>query len=142
MSVAATHEDLIEAIRTEMAFSVRQMGGDGKAKDQNRRAARFTGLPITTIERLRWKKMQRVPADLADWVRIKLDQYNDHVERLARHENEILRAQLEAALAVGGAGDPSHGSPAAGQAGQRPEAMVTTRCERCERTGGARRSVD
>lgn len=47
----------VEAIQAEMSSAVRVLGGDGPAKEQNNRAARAARLPVTTIERLRWRKI-------------------------------------------------------------------------------------
>lgn len=46
----------VEAIQDEMASAVRFLGGTGPAKEQNNKAARETRLPVTIIERLRWRK--------------------------------------------------------------------------------------
>ena len=85
----------VEAIQDEMASAVRVLGGDGSAKEQNHRAARAARLSITIIERLRWKKIKRVPADIADTVRGALAQHNE--ESLKRAEHEIVVARAEAA---------------------------------------------
>ncbi len=92
-----------ELIQSEMASAVRLLGGDGTAKEQITRAARSTGLPHTVIERLRWRKLKRVPADIADVVRESVEQHNEEGLRRAKHElfiaqqrNTALLARLEA----------------------------------------------
>src|SRR5690606_34842893 len=50
-----------ELIVNEMASAVRVLGGEGSALAQNNAAARASRLPHTVIERLRWKKIKRVP---------------------------------------------------------------------------------
>lgn len=91
-----------ELIVDEMASAVRLLGGDGPAKQQNYKAARAARLSVTIIERLRWKKIKRVPADIADTIRDALAQHNEeslnrakHELHLAQREAEILRSQLE-----------------------------------------------
>ena len=86
----------VEAIQDEMASAVRVLGGDGSAKEQNHRAARAARLSITIIERLRWKKIKRVPADIADTVRDALAQHNEESLSRAKHELQIERAKAEA----------------------------------------------
>lgn len=93
----------VEAIQDEMASAVRALGGDGSAKEQITRAARAAHLPHTTIERLRWRKIKRVPADLADAIREALAKHNEETLTRAKHElflatkrNEALAAQLRA----------------------------------------------
>lgn len=91
----------VEVIQDEMASAVRVLGGDGLAKEQITKAARKTGLTVTTIERLRWRKIKRVPADIADCVRDALERYEkesrsraEHLLWIAQQENEMLRDQL------------------------------------------------
>lgn len=86
----------VEAIQDEMASAVRVLGGDGSAKEQNHRAARAARLSITIIERLRWKKVKRVPADIADTVRAALAQHNEESLSRAKHELTIERAKAAA----------------------------------------------
>lgn len=89
----------VEAIQMEMASAVRFLGGDGPAKDQINRAARATSLPHTVVERLRWKKIKRVPADIADAVRDAVARHNE--ESLARAKHELfIERQKSAALAA------------------------------------------
>ncbi|KFB11055.1 hypothetical protein EL18_02097 [Nitratireductor basaltis] len=92
-----------ELIADEMASAVRLLGGDGTAKEQNWRASRITGLSQTVIERLRWKKIKRIPADIADTVREAVEKHNEKGLARARHEAlihqrraEFFAAQLEA----------------------------------------------
>lgn len=93
----------VEAIQSEMASAVRFLGGDGPVKESINRAARETRLPHTVIERLRWKKIKRVPADLADAIREAVARHNEESLNRARHElfvaqtaNAALLARLEA----------------------------------------------
>ncbi|MBZ9807669.1 hypothetical protein [Mesorhizobium sp. ESP-6-2] len=83
----------VEAIQEEMALAVRFLGGEGPAKDQNRKAARAAKLSPTVIERLRWKKIKRVPADLADAIREAVERHNEEGLGRARHEAFIARQQ-------------------------------------------------
>lgn len=56
-----------EALQKEMAGAVRLLGSDGRTADEaNTIASRMTGLPVTVIERLRWKKIKRPFADVTD----------------------------------------------------------------------------
>lgn len=80
-----------ELIQMEMASAVRLLGGGGPAKEQNIKAARLTRLPYTVIERLRWLKIKRIPADIADTVREAVEKHNE--ENLARAEHELFIAQ-------------------------------------------------
>lgn len=80
----------------EMASAVRLLGGEGSAKEQNSRAARAARLSHTVIERLRWKKFKRVPADIADAVREAVSTYSEESLSRAKHELEIERAKAEA----------------------------------------------
>lgn len=84
-----------ELIADEMASAVRLLGGEGSAKEQNNRAARAARLTTTTIERLRWRKIKRVPADIADAIREALAKHNE--ESLSRAKHELYVAQTEAA---------------------------------------------
>jgi len=77
-----------------MAAAVRFLGGDGPALVQNNRAARLTGLPVTTIERLRWRKVGRPFADLVDCIREALIRHNEG--SLARAKHELFIARQEA----------------------------------------------
>jgi hypothetical protein len=85
-----------ELIATEMASAVRLLGGDGSAKEQVSRAAHEARLPLTVIERLRWKKIKRVPADIADAIREAVERHNEESLSRAKHELEIERAKAEA----------------------------------------------
>lgn len=87
-----------ELIVDEMALSVRLLGGSGQEKEQNNRAARMARLPHTVIERLRWKKVKRVPADIADAVREAVARHNE--ESLARAQHEAFIAKQQAAIAI------------------------------------------
>ena len=91
----------VEVIQQEMASAVRVLGGNGPAKEQITKASRVTGLTVTIIERLRWRKIKRVPADIADTVRAALERYDketrsraEHLLWLAKIENEELRKKL------------------------------------------------
>lgn len=89
----------VEAIQNEMASAVRFLGGDGPAKESINKAARAARLPHTVIERLRWKKIKRVPADLADAIRDAVSRHNE--ESLSRAKHELFVAQqANAALAA------------------------------------------
>lgn len=81
----------VEAIQDEMASAVRLLGGDGSAKEQINKAARAARLSVTVIERLRWKKIKRVPADLADAVREAVERHNEESLSRAKHELFIAR---------------------------------------------------
>lgn len=88
-----------ELIADEMASAVRLLGGPGTAKEQNWRASRATGLSLTIIERLRWKKIKRIPADIADTIREAVHQHNE--DNLSRAKHELFIAQQKnAALAA------------------------------------------
>lgn len=80
-----------QLIQDEMATAVRFLGGNGSAKEQIMRAARAAKLSATTIERLRWKKVKRVPADIADAIREAVERHNE--EGLARAKHELFVAQ-------------------------------------------------
>lgn len=85
----------VELIQLEMASAVRVLGGEGPALVQNNVAARAARLPVTVIERLRWKKIKRVPADIADSVREALDRHNEESLSRARHEAFMAKKQAE-----------------------------------------------
>lgn len=82
-----------ESIVLEMSSAVRFLGGDGPAKEQITKAAKVTRLSHTVIERLRWKKIKRVPADIADAVREAVDLHNEGCLRRARHEAFVAKQQ-------------------------------------------------
>lgn len=86
----------VEAIQEEMASAVRVLGGDGSAKEQNRKAARATGLSITTVERLRWKKIKRPFTDISDTVREAVARQNEEGLKRAKHELFIQQQQTAA----------------------------------------------
>jgi hypothetical protein len=83
----------VEQIQDEMAIAVRFLGGEGPAKQSINNAARAARLPHTVIERLRWKKIKRVPADLADTIREAVERHNEKGLGRARHEAFIARQQ-------------------------------------------------
>jgi len=85
----------VEAIQDEMSSAVRLLGGNGTAKEQILNAARTTGLSYTIIERLRWKKIKRVPADLADTIREAVQRHNEKGLARAKHEAFIARQRAE-----------------------------------------------
>jgi hypothetical protein len=85
-----------ELIVTEMASAVRVLGGNGSALEQINKAARAARLPHTVVERLRWKKIKRVPADIADAVREAVERHNQ--ESLSRAEHEAFMARQRAAV--------------------------------------------
>ncbi len=80
-----------DSIQIEMASAVRVLGGIGSAKEQVAKAARAARLSRTTIERLRWRKIKRIPADIADAVRDAVNSYNEESLTRARHETFIAR---------------------------------------------------
>lgn len=87
----------VDEIRQEMSSAVRLLGEDGRNADEaNERAARRSGLSRTIIERLRWKKMKRVPADVADAVRDALAAHEAKREALVQHELFIAKRRIEA----------------------------------------------
>jgi hypothetical protein len=86
------------AIQFEMAEAVRFLGGPGSAKEQTARAARETKLSQTVIERLRWRKIKRVPADIADVVREAVERQEE--KSLARAQHELTIAQITNARLV------------------------------------------
>ncbi len=90
-----------EALQNEMAGAVRLLGSDGRNADEaNTIASRMTGLPVTVIERLRWKKIKRPFADVTDAVRDAVAAFNRRAEAKARHERDILAARLQAIAAL------------------------------------------
>ena len=89
-------------VQTEMASAVRVLGGEGSAKECTNRAARAAQLPITVIERLRWKKIKRPFADIVDQIRDAVDRHNrvgllrvEHELKIAEALNARLMAELE-----------------------------------------------
>jgi hypothetical protein len=89
----------VEAIQDEMASAVRFLGGDGPAKESINKAARAARLSHTVIERLRWKKIKRVPADLADAIRDAVHRHNEEGLKRAEHELTIVKRQNASLLA-------------------------------------------
>jgi hypothetical protein len=90
-----------EALQNEMAGAVRLLGSDGRnAGEANSIASRMTGLPVTVIERLRWKKIKRPFADVTDAVRDAVAAFNRRAEAKARHERNILAARVQALAAL------------------------------------------
>lgn len=90
-----------EALQREMAGAVRLLGSDGRNADEaNTIASRMTGLPVTVIERLRWRKIKRPFADVTDAVRDAVAAFNRRAEARARHEREILAARLQGLAAL------------------------------------------
>ena len=86
-----------DAVRLEMASAVRVLGSDGStAKEQTYLAARKTGLSSRLIERLRYRKITRIAADVADIIREAIAAHQAKQEALARHEITILTARLQA----------------------------------------------
>ena len=85
-----------ELIVSEMASAVRVLGGNGSALEQINRASRAARLSHTVIERLRWKKIKRVPADIADAVREAVERHNE--ESLSRAKHEAYMARQKAAI--------------------------------------------
>lgn len=85
-----------ELIVNEMPSAVRVLGGEGTALTQNNKAARAARLPHTVIERLRWKKIKRIPADIADAVREAVEKHNE--ESLSRAKHEAFIARQEAGI--------------------------------------------
>lgn len=81
-----------DSIRNEMSEAVKSLGGGGKADAAIYAASRVVGLPASLVARLRWKKIKRIPADVADAVREARD-------RAAAEEARNELAQLDARLA-------------------------------------------
>jgi hypothetical protein len=88
-----------ELISMEMASAVRLLGGNGSAKEQITKAARETRLPLTVIERLRWRKIKRIPADIADVIREAVNKSQEEGLRRAEHELFIAKHKEAALLA-------------------------------------------
>lgn len=87
----------VDAVRIEMASAVRLLGDEGNStKEATRLAARRTGLPDRLIERLRYRKITRIAADVADTIREAVSAHQAKQEALARHEITILTARLQA----------------------------------------------
>lgn len=93
----------VECVQFEMASAVRVLGGAGPAKESINKAARAARLPHTVIERLRWRKIKRIPADIADAVREAVERQNEeglarakHEAFVARQQNAFLASQLAA----------------------------------------------
>lgn len=84
-----------ELIVDEMASAVRFLGGDGPAKQQNRAVSRETGLPVTVVERLRWRKIKRPFADIVDTMREAIERHNRESLSRAKHEAYIAKRQAE-----------------------------------------------
>lgn len=101
----------VEAIQDEMASAVRFLGGDGSAKESINKAARAARLPHTVIERLRWKKIKRVPADLADAIREAVEHHKEETLSRAKHELYVAKMQNAALLAQLEAIDPDFYGP-------------------------------
>jgi hypothetical protein len=90
-----------DSIRVEMRDAVKLLGSEGRnADEQNRVAARLTGLSVTTVERLRWRKIKRPFADITDAVRDAVTAYTQRAEARARHERNILTARLQSLAAL------------------------------------------
>ncbi len=86
-----------DAVRAEMASAVRLLGNEGAtAKEQTYLASRRTGLSARLIERLRYRKIGRIAADVADAIREAVAAHQARQEALARHEIAILTARLQA----------------------------------------------
>ena len=100
-----------EMIVEEMASAVRFLGGDGSAQAQNNRAARAARLSVTVIERLRWKKIKRIPADVADAVREAMHRHNEESLARAKHELAVERHRSATLLAYLEASDPDFYRP-------------------------------
>lgn len=84
-----------ELVTDEMAAAVRFLGGDGPAKQQIRRAAQAAKLPVTVIERLRWKKVKRPFADIVDQIREAVERHNEESLARAKHEAFIAKQQAQ-----------------------------------------------
>lgn len=86
-----------EAVRLEMSSAVRFLGQDGAtAKEAVNIAARKAKLPTRLVERLRYRKIVRVAADVADAIREAVAAHQQKQEAAARHEIAILTARLQA----------------------------------------------
>jgi len=88
----------VEVIREEMASAVRILGGEGSAKKQVTTAARATGLTASTVERLRWKKIKRIPADIADAIREALEHYEKETVRRVEHKLMLAEQKNKALM--------------------------------------------
>ncbi len=88
----------VEVIQSEMASAVRFLGGEGSAKEQITKAARAAGLSVTVVERLRWRKIKRVPADVADCIREAVERHNE--ESLFRAKHELYVAEQKNAVLI------------------------------------------
>lgn len=87
----------VDAVRIEMASAVRYLGSEAATvKEATNKAARASGLPTRLIERLRYRKVGRIAADVADAVRDAVAAHQAKQEALARHEISILRTRLQA----------------------------------------------
>lgn len=87
----------VEAIRLEMAQAIKVIGESGRcAAEENIIAARLSGLSLSVIERLRWKKIKRVPADVSDAIREALDACEERSRARAKHDQGILNQRLQA----------------------------------------------
>jgi hypothetical protein len=87
----------VDAVRVEMASAVRLLGGEAATtKEATWLASRKTGLPARLIERLRYRKITRIAADVADTIREAIAAQQAKQEALARHEIAVLSARLGA----------------------------------------------
>src|SRR5690606_38810820 len=76
-----------EAVRLEVASAGPLLGGDAPtAKEQTIKAARASRLSARIIERLRYLKINRIAADVADTIRDAVSAQQAKQEALARHE--------------------------------------------------------
>lgn len=107
-----------ELISMEMASAVRLLGGNGSSKEQITKAARETRLPLTVIERLRWRKIKRIPADIADVIREAVNKSQEEGLRRAEHELFIARHRETALLARLAELDPNGSWPSPDQMGR------------------------
>lgn len=98
----------VENIQNEMASAVRLLGGSGSAKEQTAKAARAARLSHTVIERLRWRKIKRVPADIADAIRDAVTRHNEESQARANHELFIARQEAAALRARLAEFDPAY----------------------------------
>lgn len=116
-----------ELIADEMSSAVRFLGGSGSAKEQTLKASRETRLSPTVIERLRWRKIKRIPADIADVVREAVNKKNEEGLRRAEHELIIAKHREAALLARLAELDPDYFGPSVGQMGRSvPEGRRST----------------
>ena len=89
------------AVVDEMSWSIQQLSSDqSSAKAAYSRIARVTGLPVKTIERLRYRKMKSVPAHCADAIRAALLAHVERQEEKFRNEAEKLRSIRAARAAL------------------------------------------